>query len=406
MSTMSRLSFLSPSRLVALAGMGSAVLAGSHGEWVLGGTALGVGVGALALPGRGRKPKNPRAACPAERNSDSAYLGSRETLAEEFSLGDDMDRLVADLLQQGRVALLLRRQLRSSLQERHLAAAQQVLDETMSLVPEGNVVLHSRWLETGHLETSAGRTTLPVSAAFLDRYAVTNRDYQKFVDAGGYAEMELWESAVWPAMGEFVDRTGHSGPRHWSNGKHPASLADHPVVGVSWYEAAAYARWVGKRLPTDAEWVKAGVWPVETGGMPQQRRYPWGEAFDRSLANACGSRLNSTVPVNTYPAGASVGGNFQLVGNVWEWTSTLWGAWEPAGKKAETTVPMRSLRGGAFDTYFDNQCACQFQSGDDPLSRRHNVSFRCALSWTDVISETQSDADESPGRKTGGEVAP
>jgi gamma-glutamyl hercynylcysteine S-oxide synthase len=321
-------------------------------------------------------------------------------LAVQLAGGDELDRLVADLLGHGRVALLLRPQLAVSVQERHLKSAQEVLDETMSLVPAGDVALHSRWLEMGHQETSAGRTRLHVESAFLDRYAVTNRDYQHFVDAGGYGQMELWEASIWPAMVEFVDQTRQPGPRYWENGKHPAHQAEHPVVGVSWYEAAAYARWVGKRLPSDAEWVKAGVWPVSTGGAPQQRRYPWGDVFDRSFANVWGSGTNDTVPVDEFPGGVSVGGVFQLTGNVWEWTSTPWGAWEPAAKKTETTVPMRSLRGGAFDTYFENQASCQFQSGDDPLARRRNVGFRCALSWGDVApaaapKPTELDAVES-----------
>src|SRR6185436_17855173 len=126
--------------------------------------------------------------------------------------------------------------------------------------------------------------------------------------AGGYQQMELWEAAIWPGMVEFVDQTGRPGPRLWSEGKHPPSLAEHPVVGISWYEATAYSRWIGKRLPTDAEWVKAAAWPVATGGEPQQRRYPWGDVFDRALANVWGSRRGSTVPVDEYPDGTSVGG--------------------------------------------------------------------------------------------------
>jgi iron(II)-dependent oxidoreductase len=314
----------------------------------------------------------------------SARALLQDKFSAELAGGDDLDRLVSDLLRQGRVALLLRPQLAASVNARHLQQAQDVLDETMSLVPAGDVAMHSRWLETGHQETNAGRIQVGVESMFLDRFAVTNRDFHHFVAAGGYEQMELWESAIWPGMVEFVDQTRKPGPRYWCDGKYPRELAEHPVTGVSWYEASAYARWVGKRLPSDAEWVKAGVWPVATGGVPQQRRYPWGDNFDRAHANVWGARDNKTVPVDEYPSGTSVGGVFQLTGNVWEWTSTPWGAWEPATKRAETTVPMRSLRGGAYDTYFDNQAACQFQSGDEPLARRRNVGFRCALSWNDV----------------------
>lgn len=392
---MTRPTLFSVPRMVALAGLGSAMYAGSHEQWLLGTTALGVGLGMLAMP---RRPKLVRLpdGTPAIEPDRAPREHLQYKLVAELVSGDEMDRLVADLLRQGRVALLLRPQLAASVQPKHLQYAQDVLDETMSLVPEGDVVLHSRWLETGHGESSAGRTQVHVESTFLDRFAVTNREYQHFVDAGGYEQMELWDASIWPAMVEFVDQTSKFAPHYWSDAKHPAGIEDHPVIGVSWYEASAYARWVGKRLPGDAEWVKAGVWPVATGGMPQQRRYPWGDVFDRSLANAWGSRGNATVPVDEYPGGTTVGGIYQLVGNVWEWTNTHWGVWEPAAKKAETTVPMRSLRGGAFDTYFDSQTACQFQSGDDPLARRRNVGFRCALSWHDVAPEAPSISNEAP----------
>jgi iron(II)-dependent oxidoreductase len=85
-----------------------------------------------------------------------------------------------------------------------------------------------------------------------------------------------------------------------------------------------------------------------------------------------------------------VGGVQQLIGNVWEWTSSTFGNWEPAGRKIETTMPLKSVRGGAFDTYFDMQAQCQFQSGESPLARKHNIGFRCALGFCDVVLPTGS----------------
>ena len=100
----------------------------------------------------------------------------------------------------------------------------------------------------------------------LDKYEVTNAEYQAFVDAGGYERPEYWEhpfekdgrSLTWQeATAEFVDRTGRSGPSTWEIGAHPPGTEDHPVTGVSWYEAAAYAKWSGRSLPTLYHWYSA-----------------------------------------------------------------------------------------------------------------------------------------------------
>jgi iron(II)-dependent oxidoreductase len=186
-------------------------------------------------------------------------------------------------------------------------------------------------------------------------------------------------------------------PQYWSGCTYPAGKESHPVVGVSWYEACAFARWAGKRLPTDPEWVKAGTWPVVAErAKPVQRRFPWGDSLDRKRVNLWGSGYDTTVPVDRLPQGASVNGVQQLVGNVWEWTSGVFGAWEPAGRRIETTMPLKSIRGGAFDTYFENQVHCQFQSGESPLARKHNIGFRCALGFCDVAHTSDgSDSHET-----------
>ena len=161
----------------------------------------------------------------------------------------------------------LRPQIAANLRREQLQTAVHCLDENMGIVPEGDVLLQS-WHNAGHHEDrlDSRERLVRVDAVYVDRYPVTNERFQRFVDTGAYENMSLWDEAIWPAVLDFVDRTGHPGPRFWRDGHLPEGLDDHPVVGVSWYEAAAFARWSGKRLLSDPEWVKAGCWPVLTHG--------------------------------------------------------------------------------------------------------------------------------------------
>jgi iron(II)-dependent oxidoreductase len=314
---------------------------------------------------------------------------------------NDPMALAERMLDQGRYALLLRPQIAAHLPREQGQAAIRAMDDAMGIVPEGDVLLQSWRHSSDRDEVNTHRERLVhVDAMYLDRYLVTNRQFQQFVDDDGYTNMPLWDSTIWPAVLDFVDRTGHSGPRFWRDGHYAAGEDDHPVVGVSWYEGAAFARWSGKRLPSDPEWVKAGCWPVLTQGTrPMQRRYPWGDTMDRELANLWGSGPDAPVSVYELPDGVSVGGIYQLIGNVWEWTTSNFGVWDTLTRKLETMTPMKSIRGGAFDTYFETQATCQFQSGESPISRKHNIGFRCALALCDVISTDLDDgqvaADEA-----------
>ena len=143
---------------------------------------------------------------------------------------------------------------------------------------------------------------------------------------------------------------------------------------------------MGKRLATDAEWVKAGSWPVSLSAKTRvQRKYPWGDTMDRSRANLWGSGPGSTAPVDQFPGGISVGGVYHLIGNVWEWTRGDLESGRPPHQDLVFELPMKSIRGGAFDTYFDNQATCQFQSGEAAIGRKRNIGFRCAVGACDLI---------------------
>jgi iron(II)-dependent oxidoreductase len=315
---------------------------------------------------------------------------------------DDLDAVVDQMLSLGRYALLLRPQIACKLDEDQFHRALEALENGMGLVPDGEVALGrvDEALSDGRLDDEEVRACrgriIRVEHFFLDRYPVTHRQYYEFVAAGGYAQMDLWDPTIWAAVLDFVDRTGEPGPRFWVKGCYEPGLEDHPVVGVSWYEAAAYARWLGKRLPTDAEWVKAGSWPINLSATARlQRKYPWGDTADPGRANLWTSGRRGTVAVDELPGGMSVGGICQLVGNVWEWTR---GDYRPDLPDATIVAesPIKSIRGGAFDTYFDNQATCHFPSGEAAVARKPNIGFRCAIGVCDLVLARPAPEDHGP----------
>ncbi len=160
----------------------------------------------------------------------------------------------------------------------------------------------------------------PVPAFLIDRYEVTNMQFQKFVAAGGYRDQTFWPETLivngrpvpWAkATQAFVDQTGLPGPRFWRDGTYPEGKGDHPVVGVSWYEAMAYARWTGKNLPAWNQWWRAAL--GDSHGV-----FPWGNDVKTAELRA-NFGLIGTRPVGSYPFGVSPFGCFDMAGNVREW---------------------------------------------------------------------------------------
>jgi eukaryotic-like serine/threonine-protein kinase len=163
---------------------------------------------------------------------------------------------------------------------------------------------------------------------FIDKYEVSNRDFKEFVSGGGYARQEYWKVPIvkdgralsWSdAMLLFRDRTSLPGPREWSNQDFPQGRADHPVTGITWYEAAAYAEFSGKKLPTIFQWEKASN---SRDAYPLQAQFmPWG-AF--SVGDPLKNRANfdkaGTLSVDSGEFGMGPFGAFNMAGNVSEWT--------------------------------------------------------------------------------------
>ena len=299
--------------------------------------------------------------------------------------------LVDQLISTGRFAVLLLPKVIDNLHERQLIEVMEILNREMSLIPDGAVAIEHGYIGD---EPDVTAEVVTVEQFFLDRFAVTNAEFKRFVSQGGYKDVGLWDAEVLPAIAEFVDDSGQPGPRGWQDGTFPPDKSEHPVVGVCWHEANAYARWVGKRLPTNAEWVKASSWPLSTDGKPtRQRTYPWGNIFEESNANVWATGLNHTVRVDEFQNGNNASDVCQLSGNVWEWMADDFSVY--SGTKLVTSESAaKSLRGGAFDTYVERQASCQFESGDNPFARKGNIGFRCAMSMSSLAADARVKINE------------
>ncbi|HET6982396.1 MAG TPA: SUMF1/EgtB/PvdO family nonheme iron enzyme, partial [Myxococcaceae bacterium] len=179
--------------------------------------------------------------------------------------------------------------------------------DRLGTIPDG--VVH---VPGGHFGPGPEDQELVLPGFLIDRHEVTNRRYKAFVDAGGYRRPELWphrfledgRTLPWDAaMRRFTDRTGRPGPSTWGEGTYPPGQEDHPVGGVSWYEAAAYAAFEGRDLPTVFHW----------------RRAAWGVAVSVPIVGASNFANRGPAPVGRYQ-GMSEFGAVDMAGNAREWT--------------------------------------------------------------------------------------
>ncbi|MFQ5559145.1 MAG: formylglycine-generating enzyme family protein [Nitrospinota bacterium] len=225
--------------------------------------------------------------------------------------------------------------------------------EGMVIVPSGEFIMgvDGWWPKSGPQH----KRTLP--DFFIDIFEVTNIDFQKFVQA-----------------------KGHHQPDHWkvNNGKIPSGKEKHPVTYVNWFDADAYCKWRGKRLPTEAEWEKAarGV---------DGRVFPWGNEFEKNRANTPQYGAKDTMPVGSFKGGMSPYGVDDMAGNVFEWTQDWYkpypGNTHPDPNEGER---YRVIRGGSWYDCTYYKCGISAPSFNriffNPFTRNNNFGFRCAKS--------------------------
>jgi len=222
-----------------------------------------------------------------------------------------------------------------------------------------------------------------VDAFYIDRYPVTNEEYKRFVDATGYP-VPCYD-VEWADLYEYNWDPDERTP--------PKGKEKHPVVLVKWEDAQAYAAWAGKRLPTEAEWERAAR---GTDG----RRWPWGDEFVADRCNIRESNVNGTTPVGQYsPEGDTPEGVGDMVGNVWEWTSSLFRPYPydaNDGRESRVANGWRVLRGGSWLNSLAQDLAHCTARLDGDFLFFNNVGFRCAVSAEDV-DETEGDEPGSSG---------
>jgi formylglycine-generating enzyme required for sulfatase activity len=269
------------------------------------------------------------------------------------------------------------------------------------------------WIPAGDVRLGQPGLAEPVNDFYvedfyIDRYEVSNARYKAFIDVGGYTTEAYWNPVGW----SWRVANSITLPAYWNDTTyHGGGIAGNeqfPVLGVSWWEADAYCRWSGRRLPTEAEWEKAAKGGCETHGDPGQCEvsdtptFPWGEGLVGQQANFSGSgdpyeANGRTAPVGYYDGSNHEGyqtidspspyGVYDVVGNVWEWSSTGTASYPYNPSDGRENPPgayneyARVLRGGSW--FFGSgheYLRCAFRDGSLPDLRVGDVGFRCARS--------------------------
>ncbi|GGX87381.1 ergothioneine biosynthesis protein EgtB [Streptomyces minutiscleroticus] len=322
---------------------------------------------------------------------DAAFLGGPRLTEAGFAFG-----MVAQHEQQHDETMLVTHQLRrgpAALTAPDPAPAPPFTGPSEVFVPGGPFTMGTS-AEPWALDNERPAHRRFVPPFHIDTTPVTNGAYQAFIADGGYDDPRWWAPDGWAHI------RAHSigAPLFWRRegtgwlrrrfGVTEAVPPDEPVLHVSWYEADAYARWAGRRLPTEAEWEKAARFDPASG---RSRRYPWGDADPAPEHANLGQRHLRPAPAGSYPAGASPLGVHQLIGDVWEWTSSDFLPYPgfaafPYREYSEVFFgpEYKVLRGGSFAV---DPVACRgtFRNWDYPVRRQIFSGFRTARDAAEQI---------------------
>jgi iron(II)-dependent oxidoreductase len=265
------------------------------------------------------------------------------------------------------------------------SAAAQPLGEMVRF--PGAVVVIGTDDRTEAYDNERRRHLAEVRPFFIDVNPVTNGDFLLFIAAGGYTREEYWSEAG----RRWLAESGAEAPKYWfaRESRWLTRTMDRtapvdprlPVCHVSWYEAEAFARFAGKRLPTEIEWEAAATWDPATG---RKRRFPWGdEPASNQLANL--DQLGfGAAPVGAYRRNVSPIGCYGMIGDVWEWTASDFRPWPgfeafpyPEYSEAFFGDEYKVLRGGSWATR-PGAVRGTFRNWDYPIRRQIFSGFRCA----------------------------
>ena len=256
------------------------------------------------------------------------------------------------------------------------------------LVPAGPFTMGAADDEPWAYDNEHPAHEVDLAAYWIDTTPVTNGAFAEFMADGGYDDPRWWTADGWT----WRQEAGATSPLHWVRGVGAGEWlrnrfgmvepvpADEPVVHVCWHEAAAYARWAGKRLPTEAEWEKAAAWDPQTG---RSRRFPWGDEPVDGRANLGQQRWRPS-PIGSWPDGVSAVGCHQMLGDVWEWTASAFTAYPgftmfpyPEYSAVFFGIDYKVLRGGSWASCVP-AIRTSFRNWDYPIRRQVFAGFRCA----------------------------